>query len=152
MHWARPELVAEIEFAGWTGDGKVRQAAFKGLRDDKPADEVEAEEPVEAGEGEDGQACAAKPVGRTKPATKASGPAVVMGVTISNPDKALWPDEKPPVTKLELAQYYEAVGDWMIEHLKGRPCSIVRTPDGIDGARVLPAPRRARHLRTCSSR
>ena len=63
----------------------------------------------------------------------ASGPDTVMGVAISHPDKLLWPGEKPAITKLELARYYETAGAWMIEHLKGRPCSIVRTPDGVGG-------------------
>jgi bifunctional non-homologous end joining protein LigD len=126
MHWAKPELVAEIEFAGWTGAGNVRQAAFKGLREDKPAREVKAEKPAKAATTK-----TPKPKRVATSAASASGRAVVMGVSISHPDKPLWPDEDPPVTKLELAEYLESVGEWMIEHIKGRPCSIVRTPDGI---------------------
>ncbi|TAJ81539.1 DNA ligase D [Reyranella sp.] len=134
MHWARPKLVAEIEFAGWTGAGNVRQAAFKGLRTDKPAEEVEAEKPAKPEKTRMAKPAPTKRRTRaTAKSSKASGPAIVMGVSISHPDKPLWPDETPPVTKLELARYYEAVGDWMIDHLKGRPCSLVRTPDGIDG-------------------
>jgi bifunctional non-homologous end joining protein LigD len=114
MHWARPDLVAVIEFAGWTGAGRVRQAAFKGLREDKPADGVEAEKPAKAVKTK---------VARPEPKA-AGGAVVVMGVSISNPDKPLWPDEDPPVTKADPARYYEAVGDWLIDHIKGRPCSI----------------------------
>jgi len=127
MHWARPELVAEIEFAGWTGAGMIRQAAFKGLREDKHAEEVKTEKPAKVVKNK-----------VAKPETKAAGGVVVvMGVSISNPDKRLWPDEDPPVTKGDLACYYEAVGDWIIEHIKGRPCSILRTPDGIGGEKFF---------------
>jgi bifunctional non-homologous end joining protein LigD len=124
VHWLKPELVAEIEFAGWTEGGNIRQAAFKGLRQDKPAHEVEAEKPT--------MVKVAKPVVAKSSARKG---AEVMGVAISNPDKALWPDggDGEPVTKLDLAKYFEAVGDWMIGYLKGRPCSVVRAPDGING-------------------
>ncbi len=130
VNWARPELVAEIEFAGFTGDGNVRQGSFKGLREDKPAKEVQAEEAVPAAKAE-----LAKPTPQRAP-KKRAGPPVVMGVTLSNPDKPLWPnsaDSPEPVTKLELAQYLETVAPWMMPHIEGRPCSVIRTPDGIGG-------------------
>ena len=59
----------------------------------------------------------------------------MLGVSISNPAKLLWPahDDEPAVSKLDLARYLEAVAERMLPHIKGRPCSIVRTPDGIEG-------------------
>lgn len=144
VHWLRPDLVAEIEFAGWTGAGNIRQAAFKGLRQDKPADEVVAEPPASA---KATQVAAPAPKAARKKgaavrraaAARISGPAVVMGVPISHPDKALWPDdgEGVPITKLDLATYFEAVGDRLMPHIEGRPCSIVRAPDGIDGEKFF---------------
>jgi bifunctional non-homologous end joining protein LigD len=136
--WLKPELVAEIEFAGWTADGQVRQAAFKGLREDKPAKEVEAEKPAEPDEVDIPEpeksakpALARKTTSRLRKGAKVD----VMGVLISSPDKELWPDAlaDKPVTKVDLARYYGAVGPWLIDHIKGRPCSIIRTPDGIGG-------------------
>jgi bifunctional non-homologous end joining protein LigD len=131
VHWARPELVAEIEFAGWTDAGNIRQAAFKGLREDKPASEVRLEKPMPTKTVE-------KRARQTK-ASATSGVTAVLGVTISHPQKVLWPKTQgqAPVTKLDFARYLEAVGPWMISHLKGRPCSFVRAPDGIEGERFF---------------
>jgi bifunctional non-homologous end joining protein LigD len=147
VHWLKPTLVAEIEFAGWTDDGNVRQAAFKGLRQDKPANEVEPETPARTevatpavkgsaaktgkAKSSHAKATAAKPANGTS--------AEVMGVVISKPDKALWPDagDGEPVTKRDLAQYFAAVGGWILPHIKGRPCSIVRAPDGVGGQKFF---------------
>ncbi len=144
IHWTRPVLVAEIEFAGWTGDGLIRQAAFKGLREDKPADEVEADTPPPAAVAvpkadarlKTTSAARAEPKAPPPAKPKASGSTpVVMGVVITHPEKAMWPDagDGGPVSKLDLARYLEAVGPWMMAHVAGRPCSIVRGPNGFAG-------------------
>jgi bifunctional non-homologous end joining protein LigD len=75
----------------------------------------------------------------TRGVTKELHAPVVIGVPISNPDKAVWPatPAAAAITKLELASYYEAVGPQMMEHIRGRPCSIVRAPDGITGERFF---------------
>lgn len=132
IHWLKPDLVAEIEFAGWTSDGLVRQAAYKALRDDKPAAEITAEAPAPAATAQPPRPTPA--VIRSAPGA-GSGKPVVMGVLISKPDKPLWPDatDGVPVTKLDLARYFEAVGPWLLDHIKGRPCSITRAPDGYAG-------------------
>ncbi len=130
VRWLEPTLVAEIEFAGWTGSGMIREAAFKGLREDKDAKEVVAEMTS-------ANSSSNKPPRAPKsPKSPAQRPAAeVLGVAISKPDKALWPDagDGKPVTKLDLARYFESVGEWMMPHLTGRPCSLVRAPDGIGG-------------------
>src|SRR5262249_30401821 len=114
IHWLKPKLVAEIEFAGFTGDGMIRQAAFKGLRTDKSAEDVVADEPAVI--------AAAKPAAKRRggsatsravPVSREGGSAAVLGVAVSKPGKALWPDggDGKPVTKLDLAEYMEAVGE-----------------------------------------
>jgi len=139
VQWVKPQLVAEIEFAGWTASGNVRQAAFKGLREDKPARDVVAERPAAAEETAMKKPAPKRSRKSAAAAGKSDEPNVVMGVPISKPDKALWPDanDRKPVTKLDLARYYESVGEWMMRHLEGRPCSIIRAPDGINGQRFF---------------
>jgi bifunctional non-homologous end joining protein LigD len=145
VRWLKPTLVAEIEFEGWTDSGMIRQAAFKGLREDKdPADvvtEMPAAEPTATEERTMPKKSDPAPPKRARSAPKQSksaptaGGSSVFGVSISKPEKALWPDagDGKPVTKLDLARYYEQVGQWMLPHLAGRPCSLVRAPDGIGG-------------------
>lgn len=115
QHWVRPVLVAEIEYAGWTREGLLRQASFIALREDKPALTVQDEVPVpqvdeDANKGEKG------------------GPVRAAGVVITHPERVVWPDAG--FTKGDLARYYEQVAPWLLPHIANRPLSLLRCPDG----------------------
>lgn len=137
VRWLKPALIAEIEFEGWTGAGMIRQAAFKGLREDKDPQDVVGETPTPPPSS---RSTVAKLL-RGKAARKQAAPglATVYGVTISNPDKVLWPAVagEAAITKLDLAHFYKRVGKWLLPHLAGRPCSLVRAPDGLAGQRFF---------------
>jgi bifunctional non-homologous end joining protein LigD len=111
VRWVKPELVAEVAFTGFTTDGLLRHPTFQGLREDKPAAEVKPEiEPNAAG----------KRAG-TAPATPISYP-------LTNPDKVLYPEQG--ITKRELLEYYELVAERMLPHVRNRPLTLVRCPNG----------------------
>ena len=143
--WVEPKLVAEVEYATITADGLLRQASFKGLREDKDARAVSLEQPTKVHVAEERSedevtetVSTVTKTAATKPAPKkhsASSGNVVAGITISNPDKALWPKSSkgPEVSKLDLAGYYEMAAERMLPHIANRPISLVRAPDGING-------------------
>jgi bifunctional non-homologous end joining protein LigD len=114
-HWVRPTLVAEIRFAEWTKEGILRQPSFQGLRADKPAMEIGRERAQHVVEERP------RPVNRRRKDHGQPG-------TLTNPDRVLYPDIG--LTKAALAAYYEAVADWMLPHLRGRPLTLVRCPEG----------------------
>ncbi|AZO79842.1 MULTISPECIES: DNA ligase D [unclassified Bosea (in: a-proteobacteria)] len=118
--WVKPELVAEIAFGSWTASKTLRHSAFLGLREDKPAEEVVEEKPAKAKSDKVAKKTARKP---------ATGPETT--VTLSNPDKPLWPDIG--FTKQDLLDYYASVWERMAPFVVERPLSLLRAPDGVGG-------------------
>ena len=102
--WVEPRLVAEVEFAQWTHDGHLRAPSFQGLRDDKPAVDVQRERPASTQEGR---------------------------VKLSNLEKPFWPDLG--ITKGDLLDYYREVAEVLVPHLRERPFTMRRYPDGAYG-------------------
>jgi len=115
VKYVRPELVAEVEFRAWTADGHLRHAAFRGLREDKPAATVVREMPG--------------------PAARQTPPSPRRTVKLSHPDRLYWPDEG--VTKEGLADYYAQVWRHIAPHIVGRPLALLRCPNGIDGEKFF---------------
>ncbi len=105
--WVRPTLVAEVAFTERTNEGILRQASFMGLREDLPAKNVHEEKAVAPPDN------------------------AVLGVKISHPERLIWPELG--VRKIDLARYVEEVGEWLLPHVKNRPLSLVRCPDGVGG-------------------
>lgn len=129
VRWVKPELVAQIAFANWTRDNLLRQASFKGLREDKPANEVVREIPVapvsSPRKHSPKRAQTAPPQNGKRRDAK-----VPIDLHISHPDKIL--DRKSGMTKQALAEYYLAVAERMLPHVANRPLSVVRCPEGSD--------------------
>ena len=114
--WVRPTTVVEVAFTEWTADGHVRHGVFRGIRTDKPANEIVRER--------------AKAPGGAAPAPRPKS-ARPTGLVITNPERVI--DPSTGLRKVDLVRYYESIADRMLPHLKGRPVSLVRAPAGIAG-------------------
>ncbi|VVP92254.1 Multifunctional non-homologous end joining protein LigD [Pseudomonas fluorescens] len=133
VHWLKPRLLAEVAFAEITKDGSVRHAVFHGLRDDKPAKAISEERPsaVKTTPGKKTPAAKASAAKKhTEPAPSQLG--LDEGkVRITHPDRVI--DATSGTTKMQLAEYYASVAEWILPQLKDRPVALVRAPDGIAG-------------------
>jgi len=128
VHWVRPELVAEVEFAGWTADNILRHASFQGLREDKSPHEV-VYDPGNLPIREAATTKVRPTSGDTALAPRArDGSLMFEGVRLSHPDRVLYPAEG--LTKLDLARYDQAVAERALPHLVHRPLTLVRCPGG----------------------
>ena len=112
-HWVKPLMVVEVSFAEWTPDGHVRHATFRGIRVDKAGKDVVREIPT-------GMASALR-IDESR----------YGGIVVSHPDRVI--DLASGATKSDLVEYYESVSTWILPHLRGRPASLVRAPQGTSG-------------------
>jgi bifunctional non-homologous end joining protein LigD len=132
--WLKPQLVCEVKFSEWTNDGHLRQPIFIALRDDKLARSVVRETPrhAPASKPADMKATAKKtPTAKAAPENDREIKLNGKTVSLTNQQKIYWPKEK--ITKGQLVDYYLSVADVILPHLKDRPLSLNRFPNGIAG-------------------
>src|SRR5271165_6950337 len=133
IHWTRPLLVVEVEYAGWSADAILRHAVFRGLREDKSPQEI-VYDPASLAAAHTAamppeQATQPAPLETARPAR--DGSVVFGGMRLTHPDRILWPAEGS--TKFDLARYYATVADRALPHLAHRPLTLLRTPGGRGG-------------------
>jgi bifunctional non-homologous end joining protein LigD len=118
--WVTPTLVAEVSFGEWTRAGHIRHAVFRGLRADKVSGTIVRE-----------KALRLPSATASKHSAAPKSPALTDRLRVTNPQRVI--DASTGTTKLELVRYYGLVGNLMMRHLKGRPVSLLRAPDGVEG-------------------
>jgi bifunctional non-homologous end joining protein LigD len=137
IHWVEPDLVAQVELTEWTGEGRMRQPVFLGLREDRDARHVVRERPGTVEGGGVDTVSAGRPWealrGHAARSRAASGEEIVelLGVRLTHPDRVYYPDIG--FTKLDLALYYVSIAESVLPHLEGRPLTLLRCPDGLGG-------------------
>jgi bifunctional non-homologous end joining protein LigD len=119
VHWVKPIMVCEVTFQEWTEAGIMRIPIFEGLREDKDSHDVSIEKSKQTK-----KEIKKSPTLLSKSKTFNKNP-----VSISNPDKVLWPDEG--YTKMDLLNYYKEISDFILPYLKDRPESLKRNPNGV---------------------
>jgi bifunctional non-homologous end joining protein LigD len=124
--FCEPQLVVEVEFASWTESGSLRAPVYKGLREDKPAEQVVREDTAS-----DASDASLGPLSISRRGAR-DAEATVEGreLKLSNLDKVLYPETG--FTKGHLISYYTAIAPVMLGHLAGRPLTVTRWPDGVD--------------------
>lgn len=123
-HWVKPQLVAEVRFSAWTPAGHVRHAVFVGLRRDKPARQVRREHASTA-------AAPAAAANGGAPAGPGSRAGRAGRLALTHAQRVI--DASTGLTKLDLVRYYDSIAEYILPHLAGRPASLVRGPEGVDG-------------------
>jgi bifunctional non-homologous end joining protein LigD len=131
VHWLKPTLLAEVAFAEITKEGSVRHAVFHGMRNDKPADAIVEERPVQSRDEE----TEIKPKRAEKKVSKTlsqpASPAISGKIRLTHPERVI--DPSSGSTKRDLADYYIRVSEWLLPQLSSRPVALVRAPEGIAG-------------------
>jgi bifunctional non-homologous end joining protein LigD len=146
--WIEPRLVVELEYRGWGKEGLLRQASFKGLREDKGVDEIG--DAKARGGAKRATAKAAAKTARATKATKATkatqepaaaaksragkgarAPAEASIPRVTSPDRVVYPQLR--ITKQQVFDYYREIAPLMLPELRNRPLSLVRCPGGVRG-------------------
>ena len=135
--WLEPSLVAQIKFAGFTGDGMIRHGSFIDLREDKPAPEVSADRPLRRGTAERRGVARRRAIAErraTSVTLKESSKSVLIGgVKITHPARKIFSRSNDNIRKADLAEFYAELSQPILNYIQDRPLSLLRCPEGTAG-------------------